>query len=237
MKSVQNYGLHWDGSVAWLLQGRGKGSNFVGLRGECPFESTHSMCNHLVPVAAPIPDRHHWSEFSRIMRDPLVKAMLPVPPSNGQKAIFIEDRKNELEIFLACLSRLSSPILPVVKSTLTLKVKDLAHELTSSNIQPLILIQSTSDSQELIDLVVAFAPRSPRTVIIVGDAEVTDGAVVQTIESDILSLIPLQILIPLPLESIGATVLRRYSRNEDIYAPMEQREDRRARQIGERKKT
>lgn len=53
---TDHYGIHWDGSVAWLVQGR-KGSNFVGLKGQCPFQVQGGMCNHMVPTAAPIPDR------------------------------------------------------------------------------------------------------------------------------------------------------------------------------------
>lgn len=235
MQSVQNYGLHWDGSVAWLLQGRGKGSNFVGLKGTCPFTASNAMCNHLVPVASPIPDRHHWQEFTRIMNDPLVRAMLPIPRSPGKNTFFLEDPHNDFGLFLICLSRLSSPILPVVKPAWTVKVKDLEKEMSSSNIQPMVVVQSTGKSQNVIDLIVQLAPHSPRTVIISGEPEVVASPEFQRVDTQIRKLINLEELLPLPLESIGAAILRRYSRREELDAPMEQRDDRRARQIQERR--
>lgn len=237
MKSVQSYGLHWDGSVAWLLQGRGKGSNFVGLKGVCPLVAGNSMCNHLVPVAAPIPDRHHWHEFTKIMNDPLVKAMLPIPRPPGQNVFFVEDPHDDLGLFLTCLSRLSSPILPVVKPAWTTKVKDLERDMTASNIQPMVLVQTTQKNQKVVDLIGQLAPYSPRTVVITGGSEVVVGPPFQRIDTQIRKLISLEELLPLPLESIGATILRRYSRREELDAPMEQRDERRARQIQERKES
>jgi hypothetical protein len=193
------------------------------------------MCNHLVPVAAPIPDRHHWQEFTRIMGDPLVQAMLPIPRRPGKNTFFLEDPHNDFGLFLVCLSRLSSPILPVVKSAGTIKVKDLEKEMSASNIQPMVVVQSTQKNQKVIDLIEQLAPYSPRTVVITGGREVVVGPSFQKITTRVRELIGLEELISLPLENIGATIIRRYSRREDLGAPMEQRDERRARQIQERR--
>lgn len=229
---VDCYGLHWDGQVAWLCQGRG-GTNFVGLKGQSPFRVEGGMCNHLVPSAAPIPDRIHWDLFSKILSDPLTQVMLPVPVPPGQNLFFVEDAHDDLGLLLTNLSRLSSPIRPVVKPIWTFKARDLEKELTSSNIQPLVLIQADQKSQTLIDAIHRLAPYKPRKVVITGRAEIVARQPFQRVTSTLRDF-NINDLVSLPLESLGAMILRRIARKEPLDAPIESRQDRRERQIRER---
>jgi hypothetical protein len=230
-QNITSYGLHWDGAVAWLVQGRST-SNFSGLKATPPFRAT-GMCNHLIPTAAPIPDDVHWEKFLRIIHDPLVQAMLPLPNAAGSNAFFIEDPYDDLGLYLATLSRLSSPIRSIVKPGGAFKMKDLEQELSASNIQPLVVVQVDQKVQTVVDMVSQLAPHALRTVVLTGSEEVAVPPRIQRITTQIRK-VDLAELITLPLENIGAAVMRRYARREKIDEPMESREQRRQRQIQER---
>lgn len=229
---ADNYGVHWDGSVAWLVQGR-KGNNFVGLKQQCPFVVRGGMCNHLVPSAAPVPDELHWEAFMNVFQDPLVQAMLPVPKTPGQNVFFIEDTHNDLAHYIATLSRLSSPIKSIIRPAWMMKAKQLEKELMASNIQPLVLAQASQRCQEVVDLIAQMSMFSPRTVIVTGSPEVVASPPIKRIKSNIQSF-DLSDLMTLPMENLGAVLLRRYARKEDLDAPWETREGRRNRRIQER---
>lgn len=234
MQNVDNYGIHWDKGTAWLVQGRG-GSNFVGLRDRCPFRASGGMCNHLIPTAAPLPDPIHWESFLRFFNDPLVQAMLPIPHDFGQNLFYVEDPYDDLGLYLATLTRLSSPINQVVRPMWMVKMKDLERELRATNIQPFLMVQASQKNQEMLDTLSRVVKYSPRTVVVTGQEEVVAAPPFQRIKTDIRKF-NLSDLMTLPLENIGAAILRRYSRREELGAPMESRVDRRNRQIQERAK-
>ena len=230
--TVETYGIHWDGQVAWLCQGRG-GNNFVGLKGQCPFVVDGGMCNHLVPTAAPVPDRMHWELFSKLLSDPLTQAMLPVPHNAGENLFYVDDPHDDLGLYLTNLSRLSSPIRVVVRPIWTFKVKDLEKELMASNVQPLVLVQANQKSQPMIDALTKLASYSPRTVVVTGRAEVVARPPFRRIKSNLRDF-DLNDMVSLPLESLGAVVIRRLARKEPLDGPIESRKDRRDRMIRER---
>lgn len=229
---TEHYGIHWDGSVAWLVQGR-KGNNFVGLKQQCPFSDGGGMCNHLIPAAAPIPDRIHWEQWMKVFPDPIVQAMLPIPHTPGQNVFFVEDADNSLPLYLSNLTRLSSPITSVIKPIWTMKVKQLEKELFTTNVQPLVLVQANQKSQGIVDAIGQLAIMAPRTVVIVGTPEMVASPPVQRVRTKIRDF-DLADLTMLPMENIGAFMIRRYARHEALDAPWETREDRRNRHIQER---
>ena len=227
---VDHYGLHWDKSAAWLHQGRGA-SNFLGLNQRTPFEVVDAgMCNHLIPVAAPVPDKLQWAEFLKVVHDPLVRAMLPLP--NGG-AFYVADPYDDLSLYLTSLSRLSSPIRPIVKPLWTSTSSQIQRALRETNIQPLILSQATAKDQKLLNEVAKLTNYTPRTVIVTGSASLVVQSPMQRLTTEIRAM-NIHDLMTLPLENIGATVLRRYARKEEIDAPMETREERRKRITDER---
>lgn len=230
--TTEHYGIHEDGTVTWLVQGR-KGTNFVGLKQQCPFQVSGGMCNHLIPAAAPIPDRLHWDQWMKIFPDPLVQAMLPVPHDPGRNVFFVEDPYNDLALHIATLSRLSSPIKPIIRPAWTLKAKHLEKELVSSNIQPLVVAQANQKCQEIVDMIGQLSLFSVRTVVIIGAPDVVVSNPIQRIKTAIRDY-DLSDLMVLPLENIGASLIRRYARREELDAPWETRDQRRNRQIQER---
>lgn len=227
---VDHYGLHWDKSVAWLHQGRGA-TNFLGVAQKSPFQVVDAgACNHLIPAAAPIPDKLQWAEFTKVMHDPLVQAMLPIPNSKG---FFIVDPYDDLSLYLTSLARLSSPIRPVVKPIWTAKSRQIQMALKETNVQPLVLSQATASNQKLLNEIAKLTNYTPRTVIVTGSADLVVPAPMQRITTDIRQM-NIHDLMLMPLENIGATVLRRFARKENLDAPLETREERRQRQINER---
>lgn len=227
---VDHYGLHWDRSTAWLHQGRGA-ANFLGLNQRSPFKvADGGMCNHLIPTAAPIPDKLQWAEFSKILNDPLVQMMLPIPNGGGY---FIEDPYDDLSLYLTSLARLSSPIQGIVKPMWTTKINQLQKLLMNTNVQPLVLSQATAKDQKMLSDVARLVNYSPRTVIVTGSADLVVPGPMQRIKTDIRS-VNIHDLMTLPLENLGATILRRFARKEDMNAPIETREERRQRLMDER---
>lgn len=215
MAQVDHYGLHWAGPVGWLLQGR-KGSNFIGFRDECPFEPPRTVCNHLIPAAAPVPDRVHWAQFLELLLDPLVQAMLPVPGGPTTRAFYLPDPHDELVLHLTCLSRLSSPIKPVVWPVSMLGTKGaIEREMQSTNVQPLVITQMSLGDQGLIDLIAKTSAYAPRTVILTGLPDMVARVPMKRLTTEIAQ-VDLRQLMVLPLENIGAAVLRKHSRKEAI---------------------
>lgn len=209
---VDHYGLHWDKSVAWLHQERGT-TNFLGMTQKSPFQVVDTgLCNHVIPVSSPLPDRLQWAEFARILDDPLTTAMLPIP--NGG-AYFIADPKDELSLFLTSLARLSSPIRSIVKPIWTMTSNQIQKALRESNIQPLVLSQATAKDQKLLSELAKLAHYTPRTVIVTGGADLVIPAPMQRIVTQLRST-NIHDLMTMPLETIGATILRRHARRENI---------------------
>ena len=92
---VSHYGIHWtESKVAYLMQGR-RGTNAIGLKEKAPFEvhlpSRSRHCNHQIPLSAPVPNDHHWDFFMRIVDDPLVQAMLPIPKTTSGGVYYLSD--------------------------------------------------------------------------------------------------------------------------------------------------
>lgn len=230
---VDHYGIHKEGSVTWLVQGRG-GNNFAGLKAQCPFQVTGGMCNHMVPAAAPVPDRLHWESWMQIFHDPLVQAMLPIPKPPGQTVFYVDDPYDDLGMYLHILSRLSSPIKQIIKPAWTVKARTLETELKTSNIQPLVIVQTDQKHQSLVDTVGKLSLYVPRPVIFTGKPEVVVSQPIQRIRTRIRDFDKNDLTI-LPLESLGATLIRRLARNEALDAPWEDRKTHRNRKIRERR--
>lgn len=188
------------------------------------------MCNHLIPAAAPIPDKLQWAEFARILNDPLVRAMLPIPNGSGY---YVADPYDDLSLYLTSLARLSSPIKPIVKPLWTMTSNQIQKALRESNVQPLVLSQTTAKDQKQLSEVAKLINYTPRTVIVTGAADLVVPSPMQRITTDIRSM-NIHDLMTLPLENLGATILRRYARKEEIDAPMESRDERRKRMMDER---
>ena len=230
---MEHYGINWVDNTAWLVQGR-SGTNFLGLNQRCPITPPKGPCNHLVPTAAPVPDKSHWRLFQELLKDPLVQALLPIPHEPGERCFYLEDPRDDLRLYLTTLSRLTSPILSVIKPTWMFKMTSAERELGASNIQPIILTQATAKQQPVVTSLAKLSDYAPRTILMTGTDEVVVPQPMKRIQTNIKDF-NLEDLMLLPLEILGATVIRRYARHEDIAADLESRDERRNRMIAERK--
>ena len=214
--TVSHYGIHWDpDGVAWLLQGRG-GANALGLKIRCPLvvrlQSRNPHCNHMIPLAAPIPNDYHWTTFMKVFTDPIVEAMLPVPKTSGGLS-YVVNGNEQLFLSVVTLSRLSSPIYPAVIPAWTLDAKKLMEEVGRTNIQTYVISGLEAKHSTLVRQLADLAALSPRKFLLMGAADVVLPPAVQRIKTAILDF-EYADLASLPLENIGAGVVRRYMRRE-----------------------
>lgn len=215
---VSHYGIHWDANnIAFLMQGRG-GTNAVGLKEKAPFivrlSSKQRHCNHQIPLATPVPNDHHWNFFRQLLNDPLVRAMLPIPKETGG-AFFIEDRGEQLVMVLVMLSKMSSPIYPVVVPAWTMTKEAVIYVLQETNVQPLVLTEVEAKHSDILAQVAKSAVYLPRKIVFVGQADVVVPQTVKRIRTSLLSeQYNLSDLMALPWESLGAVVVRKYMRGE-----------------------
>lgn len=169
------------------------------------------------------------------MKDPLVRMMLPIPHPPDERAFFVEDPEGDLSLYLSCLSRLSSPIQAIVKPAWMVTVGEIERQLRGSNIQPWVITRVDTKQLDLLDRLSDTAGHFPRTVLLAGNSDIPIPRAFKRVSTKIRDF-PIEELVRLPLEVLGATVIRRWARKEDITADIESRDDRRNRMIRERSK-
>lgn len=217
MSIVSHYGIHWDRNIAFLMQGR-SGTNAIGLRERVPFTvqlpSRKKHCNHQVPLAAPVPNDYHWDYFLQLLEDPLVRAMLPIPKKDAGTFYLVDD-KGDLTTILVLLSKMSSPIHNVVVPLWMSNLQAVVEQMQSTNIQPLVYTGIEPKHSELVSQVAKVAPQLPSKVIFSGSGDVIVPPTLKRVTTELnTSKFDLTDLIALPWESLGATVVRKFMRNE-----------------------
>lgn len=212
---VSHYGIHWDPEkVAWLEQGRG-GVNAFGLSAKSPFlvrpmaGSRH--CNHQISLSNPIPNDRHWEVFMKLQSDPLVRALMPFPkPDSGIYYLIDETRLTD---YLVMLSRMSSPIYPIVSPFWTVDRPSLVKLLGESNVQPLVLTGAQTTDIGMIREIAPAAAHRPRRLVMSGIAEIVLPTTVRKIETKITQE-DFNELNSLPWEVLGAVAIKKYMRRE-----------------------
>lgn len=222
---VTHYGVHWtDEGVAYLHQGR-SAVNFLSMKAPSPFRvrpMNRFPCNHLFPASAPVPDPRHWEAFRQMASDPLIQAMLPIPKEAYAPGLyFIEDAGNELLRPLYTLSRLSSPLEPIVHAAWTKgTVNALMIELGRTNVQPLVYTQLSYKNSGFIEELKDLSYTSRRKVVLTGSPTVIVTEPMQKIQTR-LSVEDFDRLQQMPLENLGMMVLKRHMRrDEDPLGPL-----------------
>jgi hypothetical protein len=215
---IGTYGLHWtpDG-IAYLHQGRAA-HNFLSLKAPSPFlviPAKRMMCNHIFPTGAAVPDPVHWKQFQALCRDPLVKAMLPIPKQDHEAGVYVmEDTNDELNLTLLTLSRMSSPIAPIVRPIWHFTQSELKFELDRTNVQPLVLTQANPKHQKVVDEIISQSRYTARRVVITGTIDLIVSKPAQRLRTGLLAGEEGHI-VSLPLEALGMTALKRHARRED----------------------
>lgn len=221
MEIVTHYGIHWDENIAFLLQGRG-GTNAVGLKKSPPFvvrlASRKKHCNHQIPLATPVPNDFHWDAFVSAFDDQLVKAMMPFPKVDAG-VVFLKDDEELLTNVLFMLSRMSSPIFPIVIPMWMTNLTAVVDELSMTNVQPLVITGVKPKDSDFLRKVCQAAVHAPRRLIVTGASDVLCPPTAKRIETELLSAkYDFNELNMLPWEALGATALRKWMRGEDFAA-------------------
>lgn len=217
---VTHYGLHTtlDG-VSYLHQGR-KASNFISMRQLSPFDvmtKRKRLCPHLINPASTVPDKAHWELFLRLYSDPLMQALLPIPKDRNAMVPYITDPNGELMMDLVMLSRMGSPVFPVVMPINKLPKATILEELSLTNVLPLILTNVETADQKLVNELAIESRTLPRKLVFSGDEFLVIRPPLERIVTNLWDFDRVQ-LQSLNMETIGAAVIRRYARGEKINA-------------------
>jgi hypothetical protein len=215
---VTHYGLHTtpDG-VAYLHQGR-KASNFISMRQLSPYEVTTKrkrLCPHLINPASTVPDRAHWELFLRLFDDPLVQALMPIPKDRNSLVPYINDPNGELMMDLVMLSRMGSPVFPVVMPINKLPKATILEELSLTNVLPLVLTGVETADQRLVNELAVESRTLPRKLVFAGNEFVVIRNPLIRIATELWHFDRVE-LQSLNMETIGAAIIRRYARGERI---------------------
>lgn len=220
---VSYFGLHEADGVLWLQQGRG-GHNFLGLNKKSPYNVAlrrkhNRACPHMINAASPNPDREQWARFLVLLQDPMVRALLPIPKQYGDLVPYVNDPNNELAMKLVLLTKMSSPIYPMVMPFVGMTQAQILGELETTNVAPLVLTgvlpEHTTDLHELAQK----ARLLPRKLLCTGDSTVVIRAPLQRLQTLLWEYDELELAM-LPWETLGAFVLRRHARGETIDSEM-----------------
>jgi hypothetical protein len=223
---VTHYGLHETPDGVKYLHQHGKSYNFVGVQAPSPFRvqlETKWPCPHMINANAPFPDRVHWSIFMEMYRDDFVRKFLPLPRHRQDSIPFLSDPNNDKQMLLLLLSRLSSPIYPVVEHFERFNVERWTRDLRATNLCPLVLTGIKTHNQKAMEELASAALRSPRRLILVGDPMMVVRPPMERIQTLVEDLEQEKIY-SLPLENLGAVMLRRFCRGEQLDAPWVKKE-------------
>lgn len=212
MAAAEYFGIHWIESIAWLVQDRDS-VNFVGLRQKCPLKKPGGDCPHQVPTDDIDPTKEQWDTFMEIADDPLVQAMLPIPHPADDKTFFIEDAGNNLSNTLITLSRLTSPTVTAVRPMWMLRKSIIRKELVSTNIQPLVVTGTIPRNRAMFEMLVEYSLFTPRTLVVTGAPEIVIPPQMKRI-STAIDRDQATRLAELPLERIGAAIIKQHARME-----------------------
>lgn len=223
--TVKHFGIHWTKTgIAFLQQGRG-GTNAIGLKERSPFfvklPRKSMPCNHMIAPAVPVPDVKHWNFFIKFFECPLFGAFLPVPKEDAG-AYYVDDPGNQLGLYLVLLSTLSSPIYKPITPIGTLNVGAVIDELQVTNIQPFVLTLAGREHADLLEQIGTAIPRQPRRLIVTGASDVVLPPTFKRIVPTVTKWDTTDLAL-LPLEQLGAVVVRKHMRGEQLDAPQEDR--------------
>ena len=218
---VNHYGLHKGNDSLWyLVQDEPLSQNFVGLPDRPTFEVRSVMkrhCPHSTPYKPEEVSKKDWKTFLSIFSDPLVQALLPTPKEEKAKAPYFYDATGEVCEAARILTRLSNP-----KGSLTVTVspaRETLHigYLSCTNLAPLVLTDIRTWHQKIMSNIAAQAAHLPRRLVFIGyDEHMLMEHGLERAKTFFTSLVPLEELSALPLEAIGAHLVRKYARSEKL---------------------
>jgi len=212
---LSHYGVHADtDGISYLFQDLCPyGWEFFGLKDKRATRSVKHLknqCPHQINVylAQRVLSNKIWNSFLRIVNDPLVQAMLPLP--NGETYHFDQTSIDNPTEWLSCLERLSSPLHTAVKPLWSETNQVLSKKLQLTNIQPLVLMDINAEDALTARRLHDLNKTCPRTLILSCTEQLVLPKSVKSIETQLESLTSLKDLISLPLEHIGSYLIAEY---------------------------
>jgi hypothetical protein len=167
----------------------------------------------MIPLSTPVPDQTHWEFFNHLVDDDLAQAMLPLPKRDS--GIFFVEESDPVHTIVVMLSKMSSPIYPIVVPIWTVTPQAIANELLTTNVQPYVLYGVSAKHTKLIADLAKICLTAPRTLVLMGASDVVLPSNVRRIKTRLTSTqYSLSNMMVLPWESLGAHVVRKYMRNE-----------------------
>ncbi|WCD44200.1 hypothetical protein Lumi_061 [Xylophilus phage Lumi] len=228
-KQVRYFGLHeTEDGVQYLHQGREKAYNFISLSTPSPFsvvfdQKRKALCPHRIDHTPSHPDRNHWELFLRLYEDPLFREFLPLPKEHTNNVVYVNDPTDQLHHQLTVLSKLSSPVIPLVYTITRLTPEKVLEALASTNLAPLVLTGVQESQQRYVNELARESMSLPRRLILLGQDGIIARSPIKRLQTNLQDF-DYDSLVTLPLESLGSLALRRYCRNEQINAPVVRKE-------------
>lgn len=217
--TVGHYGLHTvqDG-VTYLVQNRVESDNFVGLPNRPAFtvKLTQRLCPHLFQRLNQKPEASALDRFSKIIDDPLVRDMLPIPKEPLSTVSYYSDTEDILQSYLLNLARLGSPLESTVLDIEDVNLSRIMVMLGSTNLGPLVLTRVKTKHQQLIEKISQQAQFKPRKLILIGyDEKLVIRYPIERKVTDIVGMAD-QKFWHLPMEQLGTHILRKFARGEAL---------------------
>lgn len=207
-------------NITYLFQDfNSTGYDFRGKNTKSGLSSNNiaGSCSHNFNVylrSRSVPKRHAKA-FKRISKDPLVKAMAPVPhKGKGAQVFQFEDDLPLPCIWLRTLERLSSPLYShVINIQNQVTRKYIFKALTTTNLHPLVIYNVTEFHHAFVREIIAEAKKYERTLVIIGTPPLADYPVYKTKLAEIMHLSDLVLL---PMEHIGVRILDKFVREGQL---------------------
>lgn len=192
-------GIHWEGDIAFLLQGE-KIQTAFEFEVPCPFPPSKDVCEHRIDLRAEV-------DPQRFPTDDLIQGMSPVPRETETPVPFLS--QPDLSIILATLARMSTPTkLPIVPFW-SLKPDKIIRLLQQTNVQPLVLTGVRASHKNALDQVLEAAPYLPRKLVLQGQKDIVLRPEARRITTT-LGEANIPDLVALPWEAYGSHLLRWY---------------------------
>jgi hypothetical protein len=204
---VGRYGIHIaPGNIPFLLQPDGA-QNLISPELRFPFQP------HIRPKTLRCPhginlDAGVGVEIPAWTDEPFIRAFLPIPRQEADRALLVHDPEGGLTRAAETLTRLSSATGWIVKPAWMQRPDEMRHVYGVTNLSPMVFTSAEINHTKAIDWHVQIAAATQRQLVVLCKERVPIfGHAVEWIQA------PTELPLDEPLEAIGAAALRRWMMN------------------------
>jgi hypothetical protein len=191
---ASHYGLHVSGGIPFLIE-KIRTQNLISAQLYSPYEL------QVKPRHAPCPHHIDLKPWPEVDLPPLARAFLPIPRAAGQKAVWVHDPNQSLDV--ATLCRLSSPALQIPRPIWWREAGQLQRCYTITNLGPVVWTGAGIHQTERANHHIELGKALNRQVVIVSTDKLP-------LFDDVEQLDLCSLDASLPLEQIGAGFLHRH---------------------------